>query len=370
MNNEHVRILTRQLQHLHKHIPHKQYGMSNFPVLMCNLSTYLKSDPKAPIIATTWAECFHIEMWEWNMNNPCSIISQLFNRDIHVLSLVYILLNHKNCAEYLDMIQWLLNGIANRLSIALPTDPAPTHYPEDDLRHPKYQSIVQFIREYCKNISNGGMLAACLMDHFRIDGAFCPTGIFGESVVDVLTSPYLLHHVSVSDIVNVVRHRVGFGYFRETMVRELGKLSSIKDGTTITTTVSNLSMTSRDNGSKPAVAPVGLSVLEILQQRPWVLPQLCSSQPSLQASSVSSPTTAAQVSQATESLIEETQKTSSSHEDKNKCIVCLDEERNICFLPCGHVCCCAKCAQDTIRTMAKKCPLCRAECTHTVRIYY
>lgn len=38
-----------------------------------------------------------------------------------------------------------------------------------------------------------------------------------------------------------------------------------------------------------------------------------------------------------------------------ECVVCLDEKSQIVFLPCGHVCTCAKCSQNI-----SDCPMCRA----------
>lgn len=38
-----------------------------------------------------------------------------------------------------------------------------------------------------------------------------------------------------------------------------------------------------------------------------------------------------------------------------ECVVCLDEKSEIVFLPCGHVCTCAKCSQSI-----SDCPMCRA----------
>lgn len=51
--------------------------------------------------------------------------------------------------------------------------------------------------------------------------------------------------------------------------------------------------------------------------------------------------------------------------DDKLCKICFVEERNICFVPCGHVVACAKCALST-----DKCPMCRRTFVDAVRLYY
>lgn len=59
---------------------------------------------------------------------------------------------------------------------------------------------------------------------------------------------------------------------------------------------------------------------------------------------------------------------SSSSSDKNEsrlCKICFAAERNICFVPCGHVVACPKCALSV-----QQCPMCRQQFTSTMRLYY
>lgn len=59
---------------------------------------------------------------------------------------------------------------------------------------------------------------------------------------------------------------------------------------------------------------------------------------------------------------------SSSSLEKNEsrlCKICFTEERNICFVPCGHVVACPKCALSV-----QICPVCRQQFTSTMRLYY
>lgn len=52
-------------------------------------------------------------------------------------------------------------------------------------------------------------------------------------------------------------------------------------------------------------------------------------------------------------------------EDTKLCKICYNEERNVCFVPCGHVVACAKCSLST-----DKCPMCRRTFTDAVRLYF
>ncbi|CAG9562710.1 unnamed protein product [Danaus chrysippus] len=54
-----------------------------------------------------------------------------------------------------------------------------------------------------------------------------------------------------------------------------------------------------------------------------------------------------------------------SEDDSKLCKICYNEELNICFVPCGHVVACAKCALST-----DKCPMCRRTFTNAVRLYF
>lgn len=57
--------------------------------------------------------------------------------------------------------------------------------------------------------------------------------------------------------------------------------------------------------------------------------------------------------------------TTSAADDEKLCKICYEQERNVCFVPCGHVVACATCALSTT-----KCPLCRRTFTNAVRLYY
>ncbi|NXY77226.1 LRSM1 ligase, partial [Glareola pratincola] len=52
-------------------------------------------------------------------------------------------------------------------------------------------------------------------------------------------------------------------------------------------------------------------------------------------------------------------------EKKSECVVCMEQETQMIFLPCGHVCCCQSCC-ERLHT----CPLCRKDITQRIRIFY
>ncbi|NXJ68942.1 LRSM1 ligase, partial [Rostratula benghalensis] len=50
---------------------------------------------------------------------------------------------------------------------------------------------------------------------------------------------------------------------------------------------------------------------------------------------------------------------------KSECVVCMEQETQMIFLPCGHVCCCQTCCQRL-----HSCPLCRRDITQRIRIFH
>lgn len=44
--------------------------------------------------------------------------------------------------------------------------------------------------------------------------------------------------------------------------------------------------------------------------------------------------------------------------DNAECIICMDKEYEVVFVPCGHYCLCEDCANQLLGT-TNKCPLCR-----------
>lgn len=51
-------------------------------------------------------------------------------------------------------------------------------------------------------------------------------------------------------------------------------------------------------------------------------------------------------------------------EERSRCLVCMEKEREVAFIPCGHRACCQKCAGNL-----SVCPLCRARIDHRLRTF-
>ncbi|NXF25149.1 LRSM1 ligase, partial [Rhodinocichla rosea] len=52
-------------------------------------------------------------------------------------------------------------------------------------------------------------------------------------------------------------------------------------------------------------------------------------------------------------------------ETKSECVVCMEQEPQMIFLPCGHVCCCQSCCERL-----PSCPLCRQDIAQRVRLFH
>ncbi|KAJ8286528.1 hypothetical protein GJAV_G00040180 [Gymnothorax javanicus] len=48
----------------------------------------------------------------------------------------------------------------------------------------------------------------------------------------------------------------------------------------------------------------------------------------------------------------------------SECVVCMETEPHMIFLPCGHVCCCQICSE-----VLQSCPLCRSHIAQSIRLY-
>ncbi|XP_072932741.1 death-associated inhibitor of apoptosis 1-like isoform X2 [Epargyreus clarus] len=68
---------------------------------------------------------------------------------------------------------------------------------------------------------------------------------------------------------------------------------------------------------------------------------------------------------ASSTVTSESEEKENTVEDSKLCKICYVEERNVCFVPCGHVVACAKCALAT-----DKCPMCRRTFQNAVRLYF
>ena len=55
--------------------------------------------------------------------------------------------------------------------------------------------------------------------------------------------------------------------------------------------------------------------------------------------------------------------------DESMCCVCMENPKNTCFVPCGHVATCPDCSEILEKKEPSKCPMCRATFTMTMRVY-
>ncbi|NWU89663.1 LRSM1 ligase, partial [Upupa epops] len=50
---------------------------------------------------------------------------------------------------------------------------------------------------------------------------------------------------------------------------------------------------------------------------------------------------------------------------KSECVVCMEQETQMIFLPCGHICCCQTCCEQL-----HTCPLCRKDIAQRIRVFH
>jgi hypothetical protein len=55
-------------------------------------------------------------------------------------------------------------------------------------------------------------------------------------------------------------------------------------------------------------------------------------------------------------------------ESAGECCVCMTEEKNWIFIPCGHACVCKDCAKD-IMGSTRECPLCCAKASGSFQVF-
>lgn len=55
-----------------------------------------------------------------------------------------------------------------------------------------------------------------------------------------------------------------------------------------------------------------------------------------------------------------------SSESSNKCCICMENEKDHAYNTCGHMCVCSGCLQGTWR---HKCPICKQDGQHCIKIY-
>jgi len=51
------------------------------------------------------------------------------------------------------------------------------------------------------------------------------------------------------------------------------------------------------------------------------------------------------------------------------CCICMENPKEIAFIPCGHRACCMKCSNDVIKSNNKICPLCKTNIDSVLKVY-
>ena len=52
---------------------------------------------------------------------------------------------------------------------------------------------------------------------------------------------------------------------------------------------------------------------------------------------------------------------------EQECVVCLSSMKNVCCVPCGHVCMCQGCAEE-VQAASGSCPVCRGDIQCVIEI--
>ena len=61
--------------------------------------------------------------------------------------------------------------------------------------------------------------------------------------------------------------------------------------------------------------------------------------------------------------------TSHSDAEETQCVVCFDAPKDHAIVPCGHICVCARCAEQLTNTRTPTCPVCREPIQQTVKVF-
>ncbi|KAL7472297.1 hypothetical protein ACHAXS_012637 [Conticribra weissflogii] len=54
--------------------------------------------------------------------------------------------------------------------------------------------------------------------------------------------------------------------------------------------------------------------------------------------------------------------------DRTSCVICLQSKSELAFIPCGHLCTCKECA-ICVANFDSRCPVCRSNVTHVIKIF-
>jgi protein neuralized len=55
--------------------------------------------------------------------------------------------------------------------------------------------------------------------------------------------------------------------------------------------------------------------------------------------------------------------------EETQCVVCFDAPKDHAIVPCGHVCVCARCAEQLTKTRTPTCPVSREPIIQTMKLF-
>ena len=55
--------------------------------------------------------------------------------------------------------------------------------------------------------------------------------------------------------------------------------------------------------------------------------------------------------------------------EETQCVVCFDAPKDHEIVPCGHICVCARCAEQLTKTRTPTCPVCRERIIQTMKVF-
>jgi hypothetical protein len=76
------------------------------------------------------------------------------------------------------------------------------------------------------------------------------------------------------------------------------------------------------------------------------------------------PTMTAAIGPLAQALMQADEAAKEAAEARNECVVCADAKRSVAFVPCGHVCSCVHCADES-----NQCPICRVTVAQRLKVF-
>lgn len=75
------------------------------------------------------------------------------------------------------------------------------------------------------------------------------------------------------------------------------------------------------------------------------------------------------INQSSDEVIIDINDTKCENDGENGCVICYENKRIYCFVPCGHHIVCGGCAKSIHESTNRICPLCRKKYTNIIKIF-